>query len=262
MVDLQRLRQVLSSIPELQDAIVDIHYDETGKVVGFVCSESFNVMSDSHSQALIWGTIKSYFGNDDILDVDVIYHETPQDRLVRLSDDSEVVDCRTEIQNYWFHESPDMCKYWVFVDVGKFDDNYKSIFVSFNSRDGFNRGTTFEYPREVVEFMELHNDKEVYDELYSHVIHSAEAEVKAELARKYEVETNKHLYGRENIFSYIFQNFKLTAKTAKELIFDDAELQIIEPLLGNFEGFPIKSQLEKQVLASRSIKKDTIRFGL
>lgn len=261
MVDLQRLREVLRSIPKLNDTIVDIHYDETGKVVGFVCSEAFSQMADYQSQQLIWEAIHSNFGNDDIIGIDIIYHETPQERLLRL-DECEANGNRGDIHNYWFHESPDMCKYWVFVDVGKFDDTYKSIFISFNAKDKFNRGTTFEYPGEVVEFMELHNDKEVYEELYSHVIQSAEAEVKAELARKYELETSKHLYGRDNIFSYVFKDFRLTAKAAREVIFDDVELQIIEPLLDSFEGFPIKPHLQKQVLASRSIKKDSIRFGL
>jgi len=255
---IKKVREVLQAIP-INNPIVDVYYDEQKKIVGFVCSESFKCVSDAEGQKMIWQSLENSFGAEDLVNIEIIFHETPHERFNRISE-MQANNMQLGKSNYWLHKSPDMTKYWVFVDVTKFNDEYKAVFLIINGSDNFKKGLSLTYTPEIIDFMDL-DASEIDKELFNNVFENAEAEVKMEIMNKYELQTKNGLWARDNIFNYVFHQFQLVPKQLVEIVFDEKEIILIEPLLKEMENHKIKYELSKKVEMSKMLAKQKIKLG-
>jgi hypothetical protein len=248
---IDKITGILKSI-ELTEPIIDIHYDNQKHIVGHITDEKFSSMSDSAAQELIWEALKKNLDAIELKDIIAIFHETPFERVQRIN------GYRTkEIShsNFWFHKTPDLAIYWLFIDVAKFGDDYKSFFLIINEKNKISKGLTFVYDKDVLEFMELEQN-EIHNELYSNTFQNAEAEIKMDLMNHYESLTSQQLYGKANMYYYVYENFQLTPAAKKQLRFTDNEIIKIKAALTNIkDDFAIKTEIEKAINYSTAFNK-------
>lgn len=248
---IDKITEILRSIG-LTEPNIDIHYDNQKHVVGHVADDLFSSMSDSAAQELIWTALKKNLDTTELKSIIAIFHETPFERVQRIN------GYRTKEvshSNFWFHKTPDLSIYWLFVDVAKFGDDYKSFFLIINEKNKISKGLTFVYDKEVLRFMELEQN-EIHDELYSNTFQNAEAEIKMDLMNHYESLTSQQLYGKANMYYYVYESFQLTPLAKKQLRFTDNEITRIEEALKKIkDDFAIKSEIENAINYSKAFNK-------
>ena len=91
--------------------------------------------------------------------------------------------------------------------------------------------------------MELEQE-EIYKELYDKILENAEAELKSHIMNDYERLTQKGLFGKYNMFHYVFNEFQLKPMPINKLLFDDNEIAYIRKALTPFEEFSEKKDIE------------------
>jgi len=246
---IDRITKILNEIEDLQRPIIDLHYDNQKNVVGHITDEKFKSFSNEDSQKLIWTNLKKNLDSDDLIKVIAIFHETPLERVERLNG-YKPKDAQTS--NFWFHQTPELAKYWLYIDVAKFGEDFKSFFLVISEKNNVNKGLTFVYNKEVLDFMELEQN-EIYDELYSNTFGNAEAEIKLDLMNKYENLLSQQLYGKANMYWYVYEDFKLTPISKNQLFFTEKEISIIEKGLKSIDDFSIKKDIESAIKKSRLV---------
>ncbi|ETR73614.1 MAG: hypothetical protein OMM_00815 [Candidatus Magnetoglobus multicellularis str. Araruama] len=254
---LDTIRKILNEL-EIADPIVDVHYDEQNNIIGFVCSTTFSDLDDMESQNIIWKALKRHLGTEELIKILVIFHETPHDRLLRVSGDE--IRVKPINNSLWIHQTPKLSKYWMAVDVCKFDDEYKSTYLVINGDEKFQKGVTFVYTPEIIEFMEL-NQEEIYDELFSKIFENAESEIKLQVIKKHDELTKKDRWGRDNIYSYVFQSFKLKQLPLSKVIFNENELKLFKKLIGKMEDFTIKTKIQERIALSELMIKNRLTLN-
>ena len=224
---------------DLQAPIIDLHYDNQDNVVGHITDESFIKMTDEDAQSLIWNSLKKKLDSPELIRIIAIFHETPQDRVERIQGYRS-----REIKHskFWLHQTPELTKYWLFVDVAKFGDSYKSFFLIINEKEDFNKGLTFVYEKDVLEFMELEQD-EIHKELYTNVFNNGEVDIKMELMKRYEELSSKNLNGKANRYWYVYEDFQLTPASKSQLLFTQKEISMIQKGLDQLDDYDIKNEL-------------------
>lgn len=162
--------------------------------------------------------------------------------------------------NFWIHKTPDLTTYWLFIDVAKFGEDYKSFFLIINERNKINKGLTFIYNKEVLSFMELEQD-EIYDELYTNTFDNAEAEIKIDLMNHYEELTKQQLWGRANMYYYVYESFHLTTVSKNQFLFTEREIAQINEGLKHLDNFGIKKELQTAIKKSEIINKLKVQIS-
>jgi hypothetical protein len=237
----------------LKSPIVEIHYDNQKNVVGYITDDSFRTKSDKEAQEVIWTALKKHLDSSELIRVIAIFHETPQERVERLNGYKS-----KEVQHskFWFHQTPELAKYWLFIDVAKFESEFKSFFMIVSEKSKIKKGLIFVYNQEVLDFMELEQN-EIYNELYSNTFGNAEAEIKMDLMNKYEALTSQQLYGKANRYWYVYEeDFQLAPVSKSQLFFTDKEVEMISEELGKIkDDFTVKKDLERAIEKSRVINR-------
>jgi hypothetical protein len=249
---IDKITDIIGKTEGLQCPIVELRYDNQKNVVGHISDEKFKSLSDEDSQKLIWTSLKKNLEGDELIKVIAIFHETPLERVERLNG-YKPKDAQTS--NFWFHETPELAKYWLFIDVAKFNEDFKSFFLVINEKNKVNKGLTFVYNKEVLDFMELEQN-EIYDELYTNTFGNAEAEIKLDLMNKYESFQTQQLYGKANMYWYVYEDFKLAPITKNQLFFTDKEISMIESGLKSIDNFSIKNDIETAIKKSKIINQN------
>ncbi len=232
----------------LQYSNIELHYDNQKNVSGHISDDKFKSLSDKDSQELIWSALRKNLETDELIRVIAIFHETPLERVERLNGfkSNEV-----RFSNFWFHQTPELAKYWLFIDVAKFGVDFKSFFIIVSEKNKVNKGLSFVYDKEVLSFMELEQN-EVLNEIYTNTFINAEAEIKMDLMNKYESLSSQQLFGKANMYWYVYENFKLTPFSKNQLFFTDKEILMINESLSKIDNFKIKTEIEL------AIKKSTL----
>lgn len=249
---IDKITKIISETEGLQRPIVELRYDNQKNVVGHICDDKFKSLSDEDSQKLIWTSLKKNLEADELIKVIAIFHETPLERVERLNG-YKPKDAQTS--NFWFHQTPELAKYWLFIDVAKFNEDFKSFFLVISEKNKVNKGLTFVYNKEVLDFMELEQN-EIYDELYSNTFGNAEAEIKLDLMNRYESFQSQQLYGKANMYWYVYEDFKLTPITKNQLFFTEKEIPMIESAMKNIDNFSIKNDIETAIKKSIIINRN------
>jgi hypothetical protein len=254
---IEKIKNILQTKSKLLSPLFDIYFDDTNQVVGYVADEVFEFKTDEESQELIWNSLKRYLEQKELINISGIFHETLQERTKRLSEYSQNTLQLNSQLKFWLHKTPEETKYWVFMDVEKINTEYKSFFLIINQLGKFHKNVVFTYTDEVLEFMEL-KDNEIYEELYSYVFHQAESEIKLDLMKKYdELKEKQHLMGKNNLYNYVFENFKLIPIAKNKLQFTAEEISILNKYLGGCE-FSIKNSIEEAIRISKIINNSKI----
>ncbi|NOS89654.1 MAG: hypothetical protein HOP34_14135 [Methylococcaceae bacterium] len=68
-----------------------------------------------------------------------------------------------------------------------------------------------------------------------------------------ELKDQQNLIGKNNLYNYVFENFKLTPIKKNDLRFTDEESILLEKYLNGFENFSIKSELQRSIEVSKKI---------
>lgn len=249
---IDKINKIINETEGLRRPIIDLHYDNQKNVIGHITDDKFKSLSNEESQKLIWTSLKKNLDASELLKVIAIFHETPLERVERLNG-YKSKDAQTS--NFWFHQTPELAKYWFFIDVAKFNDDFKSFFLVINEKNNLNKGLTFVYNKEVLDFMELEQN-EIYDELYSNTFGNAEAEIKLDLMNKYESFQSQQLYGKANMYWYVYEDFRLTPITKNQLFFTEKEISMIENGLKSIDNFSIKNDIETAIKKSKIINQN------
>lgn len=232
----------------LQFPNIELHYDNQNNIIGHVSDDKFKSLSDKDSQELIWTALRKNLEPDELIKVIAIFHETPLERVERLNG---YKSHEVRFSNFWYHQTPELAKYWLFIDVAKFGDDFKSFFIIISEKNNVNKGLTFVYNKEVLSFMELEQN-EIHEELFTNTFGNAEAEIKMDLMNKYESLSSQQLFGKANMYWYVYENFKLTPVSKNQLYFTDKEISMIKDGLTKIDNFSIKKDVEL------AIKKSTL----
>lgn len=254
---INKIKNTLQTKSKLRSPLFDIYFDDTNQVVGYVADEIFESKNDEESQSLIWSSLKQYLAQEELMNISCVFHETLQERTKRLSKYSQNALQLNSQSKFWLHKTPEETRYWVVMDVEKINTEYKSFFLIINELGKFHKNVVFSYPDEVIEFMEL-KANEIYEELYSYVFHQAESEIKLDLMKKYDVlKEEQHLMGKNNLYNYVFENFKLMPIAKNKLQFTTEEIFILNKYLSGCE-FSIKNSIEGAIRISEIINNSKI----
>jgi len=226
-----------------ESPVIDIHYDNQKNIVGYITDESFKLKTDNESQKLIWTALKQNLEKEELLRIIALFHETPQERVKRISGFSNQ---EIKFSNFWIHETPELARYWLFIDVAKFGEEFKSFFLIINEKRKINKGLTFVYNKEVLDFMEL-EQQEIHTELYSNTFNNAEAEIKMDLMKLYDDLSNKQLWGKSNLYWYVYESFKLIPVSKSQIILTQGEIELLKKGLVYLDDFGIKNDIEKTI---------------
>jgi hypothetical protein len=232
----------------LQYSLFELHYDNQKNITGHITDDKFKSLSDEESQELIWNALRKNLEPEELFRVIAIFHETPFERVERKNGYKSQ---EVRFSNFWIHQTPELAKYWLFIDVAKFGDDFKSFFIIVSEKNNINKGLTFVYNQEVLSFMELEQN-EIHEELYTNTFENAEAAIKIDLMNKYETFTSQQLYGKANMYWYVYENFKLNPLSKNQLLFTEKEISMIEKGLRKIDDFGIKNDIRI------AIKKSTI----
>jgi len=137
---------------ELCDPIIEVYYDNQNNIRGYVTDSYFEKISDEVAQDIIWNSFNKILNDDELKRVLSIIHETPNEKLERLEGYTKIP---SKPLNFWCHKAPKLSKYWLFVDVAKFGNEYKSFYLVINHNESFVKGLSFIYPKEIIDYMEL-----------------------------------------------------------------------------------------------------------
>lgn len=236
----------------LKSAVFDLHFDSQNNVVGYVADELFNTKEEEESLQMIWNALKKRLEPEELLKVLSIFPETYSQKMERLMGGTPK---NINHSHFWFHKSPDLAKYWLFVDVAKFGDNYKSFFLVINHHDNYRMGLTFNYDKEIIAFMEL-NPEEIYNELFNNAYDNGENEIKMHIMKKHEALTEKGLWGKTNIFNYVFEAFEMKPASRNQLLFSTEEISDINEAIQHIkDDFKTITDLKKYLEISTAINK-------
>jgi hypothetical protein len=125
--------------------------------------------------------------------------------------------------------------------------------------DNFKKGVTFTYTPEIIALMGI-DASDIEDDLFNNAFENAESEVKIELMRKYNVQSQLGLLGRDNMFNYVYNEFQLVPKLVNDIMFNEKEIKLVDRLLSQVDNHKIKFELENKVEVSKMLarQKQTI----
>ncbi len=247
---IDKIKNILVQQVDLAAANVDLHYDANGNVFGYVSDSSFFDRSDDDVQKLIWEKLNKFLDSQELLRVSSIVHETPNERVRRLTDAGTIQGFAS---NYWKHNTDDLAKYWLFVDSAKFKDQYRSLFLIINERYNWKKALIFKYDDAVIRFMEL-PENEIDAELCTNALQKAEEEIKADLIMRYNKWAEEHQQsGSPNIYRYVFSNFLLSPVPKNKLLFTNGEAEMLSKYISKLKGFTIYDELKSAIQRSRTV---------
>jgi hypothetical protein len=233
---IDRIQKILkSALPAPQ---FDIHYDSQNNIVGYIADDFFAGKDDKESQNFIWSLLKKHFGQEELIKVLMIFHETPRERSERLIGFTK----NLKHSNFWQHRTPDLDTFWGFIDIFKLHNEYHALYLIINEKSRQKSGTTFKYTEDVISFMEIEG-VEIYNELYSNVFENLEAEIKFEIIKKHDHLTEKGLWGNQNMFNYVFEKFELKPVSKNQLFFSKTEIELLNVIMAKIEKCNLKKDL-------------------
>mgnify|MGYP001279844981 CR=1 FL=1 len=246
---IDKIKEVFQESREFAHSKVELNYDDKNNVVGYIIDRKFENLSNIEAQKNIWSTLEKRLDSSELLRISLILNETPKERA------KEYASRENRTSNFWFHMTPELAKYWLFIDVKKFGDKYKSFYIIVCEKNKTNKVLNFVYDRDVLEFMELDQQDEIHYEIFSNTFVNAESEIKLDLMNRYEKLASKHLYGKNNLYWYVYDDFSLQPISANKLFFTDGEIEMIKGRLSKIEDYEIKNDLKKAVEISARINK-------
>ena len=253
---INKVEKILQKI-ELNNSIIDIYYDEQENIVGFISSNSFIDMTDFEAQSIIWKALKNRLSSEELIRILGIFNETIKEHSQRKS--LNKIHNKPFSNKLWIHKSPDNAKYWVLFDVAKFEDKFKSFFLIICSKEQLKKGQTFAYTKDVLDFMELEKG-EIYEELFNNVFDNSISEIKAILMKKYDTLSQTGLWGKNNRYNYVYENFKLKPYPINKSIFNKKEIALFNKALTSIDNFNSKKLITKQINISEQILNNRVEI--
>jgi len=250
METIEKVDTALRSL-NLNNPWIELTFNEQNHLIGYVCSDSFTDQDDELAQKQIWAAIRKHLEKKELSQIIGIFHETPKERYKRLYG-GVVKDIK--YANYFFHDTPDMTRYWFFIDVWKIADDYRTLVIIINERTGFKYSMIYNYPANVISFMELKQEEIVY-ELFKSTYNIGEAEVKMQIMFKHDELSNKGVPWNENYFNYVYDSFSFRNASKQTLIFSEKECSLLDKIIKKAEKTTVICILKQSIDNSREILK-------
>lgn len=238
---------------KLIDPNFDVHEDKNGNIYGFITSPSFETMNDEDAQKMIWEKLKKDFEHHELTKIMSLINETPLERLNRsgsVNIEENKSKCCYEL---WEHICPDMDRYIIFISITKIQNEYKATYFWLSEMNKSGNLSTTNYTEDVINFMEL-EQKDIIPELYSNTLNIAESEVKLDIIKKHQELVNKNIYGQNNIYSYVYHNFKIHPIQLKKLLLKSKDfVDEIEKIVIKTPDSLHKENVLKQISINKAI---------
>jgi hypothetical protein len=245
---IERAKEIIEKL-NLTNPIIDFQYDKQKNISGYVADESFENKSPDLIQKMLWKALKDNLSSEEFIRVIAIFNETPKERMKRLTGDKEFDPL---ISKYWIHQTPDLAKYWLFVDVIQLKDEYSSFYYTICEKYNFEKGTKLHYDREVISFMELEHE-EIYSEIFTNIFGLGEVEIQTDIMSRYETLANRGILGQSNPYFYVYSKFEMHNCSQARLIFSKGEIEMIRKYLKRFKEFEIFEKLRLAIDYSERI---------
>lgn len=237
---IEKIKEILKK-SGLSSPSFDLRYDDKYNIIGYVADAFFEDKGDRVSQEFIWNSLKKYLAKEELSKISSIFHESPREAAERLIENRFGNNSHS---NFWLHSTPDLTRYWLFLSVEEFENEYKSFFLIINEKEKFKKGLTYVYSQEVLEFMELKQKEDILEELFTNTFGNAENEIKFHLMQKYDRLMEKGYGGKENKFSYVFENFHIYPIPKSQLLFDEFEIKMISEAIKPLTDFNFTKEIE------------------
>jgi hypothetical protein len=248
---IEQIKQVLKTDMD-SEMLFDLTYDTQGYIHGYVASEKFANKSEKAIQKEIWAIIAKYIGKQDLKKILALMSETIEERFNRLNDSQNEIH-PNQLKSFWKHVAPDKSIFYAFVDAGRIGEIYQSFYLVINIKRNLSKGLVYNYTEEVVNFMKL-DGHSVYKEILNNAINGAKTTIEIDLMKSYEAWSEKGLYGKENQYNYIFQNFALTPINIRSYKFTIEETDFIMGKMKSLPDLKAKFDLKESLLNIRKIK--------
>ncbi len=248
-----KIKEILKE--NLDSPIIDLSCDSKGDIFGYVSSSTFENKDDTECQSIIWNSLRNKLSQKELIKIFMIYNETPSEMAIRLGSNTQrnnnpkYPDLRYKI---WYHVTPTRSKYWLFIDATRVENDFKSIYLVLNAKENFMKGLIYNYPKNLIKFMQLKQEN-IYNELLDSAFTGGEAEIIAHLSIKYDEQIGQGIFGKFNNFNYIYQSFQLSPCSNNKLLFDDEEIKFINKHIKEFNGFDIQDDIKKAIKISTRI---------
>jgi hypothetical protein len=145
----------------------------------------------------------------------------------------------------WVHNCPDLNIYLIFVSTTKINNTYKASYVWIDDKGQSPSGLVFDYPEDVIGFMEL-EQQEIVPEIYENALENATTEIKSQIMEKYEKMTGEGVWGKNNIYNYIFTDFTISPiKVSKLPVKTDTIKKFKEKILATPESLNKETAIAK-----------------
>lgn len=253
---LQNIKLAVCKESRIIDPQFDIHYDESNNVIGYIASSSFEKMTDAEAQKIIWNAIRNYIADAERVRILMLLHETLRERAERIS--GEARSDESNIWNMYFHQAPDMTRYFGFIAANQFGTDSKSLSLlvisSIPRRSILKReAKTFVYDQEIKKFMAI-SDEEACAQALNNAYNDVNNLVRMDLMDKYFKQNENGIFGKNSPFYYVFDNFRLMHADILKILLMPYEIEAIEKYKEELSKYPELENISKKIAISKMIK--------
>jgi len=193
-----------------QNALFDLVYDNQNNVSGYIATDLLTEKSEKTLNSEVWKIINENIVKKDKLKILALFLETQKDRTIRLNKNENNDENNIAFTNKCYvHHSVDGSRYFGFIDVAKFGEQYKTFYLAMNEKYNYKNGMIYNYTKDVISFMEI-NGSDLYKELYGNAFENLKTTIRMHIINRYEENAEKNsLFGSNNIYSYVYNNFRI-----------------------------------------------------
>jgi len=116
--------------------------------------------------------------------------------------------------------------------------DYKLLYIIINANKKFHKAQIFNYPKSVVDWMELETE-EIYFDFLKEIYNSAKTEIEIDLISRYDIKESEGNRGKDNIYRYIYLDFQLTPINITKILLSENEIELLNTYLTKVKEFNI-----------------------
>ncbi len=232
---------------------IEFHYDDERNIFGYITQEQVTSKNKKKILKNIWEMLAKYLTAQEFVRILGIFIESPAEKVNRVLENS--ANIQGHLSRFWIHYTKDSSHYWIFVDVIKNGDGYKSFYLIINEMYSYHKGMVFNYPDDIIKFMDLEVEQ-IAPELHTKALENAQNEIKIDLINRYEdLKRRENLFGDDNRFHYAFNNFWAEPVTFSLIQFTEGEMKLLEKASKYYSKFAIGEEINQAIVRSRIVLK-------
>jgi hypothetical protein len=237
-----------------KDALFDLIYDDQKSISGYIATDLLLKESERQLNNKIWKIISQNISKKEQMRIIALFTETLADRIQRLETNNKAVEPKSFKERYFVHRSKDGSTYFGFIDIAKFEDKYKTFYLTINADRNFRKGMIYNYTSDVIAFMNA-NGTDIFKELYENVLNGLKASIRIHLMDLYE---KQNILPANNVYNYVYDNFILEPIDISVDTFNAKEKEMIIESLKNIFTCPVTENIKKVIDMSNNITSEEL----